>query len=118
MTTTTTREDEGKETTPKCPLLSPRGTKHNLHSRADSLKHINEKIDKDGDEDSDAEKLSPLLQKNIEVSNNNGVLPIKMVDVVEPIDDTDTDENSKLDKSGKNYSRFLFRFFYINKCEH
>lgn len=42
------------------------------------------------DEDSEAEKLSPLLQKTNTVGRTSG-LALNMVDVVEPIDDTDTD---------------------------
>lgn len=59
------------------------------------------------DEDSEAEKLSPLLQKS---NNNTGRgLALNMVDVVEPIDDTDTDHEemaqipaSEKSKSGRN----------------
>lgn len=42
------------------------------------------------DDDSEAEKLSPLLQKS-ESSGRASGLALNMVDVVEPIDDTDTD---------------------------
>lgn len=42
------------------------------------------------DEDSEAEKLSPLLQKSDSGGRASG-LALNMVDVVEPIDDTDTD---------------------------
>lgn len=42
------------------------------------------------DEDSEAEKLSPLLQKSDSGVRASG-LALNMVDVVEPIDDTDTD---------------------------
>lgn len=42
------------------------------------------------DEDSEAEKLSPLLQKTNSDGRTSG-LALNMVDVVEPIDDTDTD---------------------------
>ena len=89
----TTRNEEDKET-PKCPLL-PDATKEAAsprpkHRSRDAVKHVNEKTEKDenGDEDSEAEKLSPLLQ-NSDV--RGGSLALNMVDVVEPIDDTDTD---------------------------
>lgn len=42
------------------------------------------------DEDSEAEKLSPLLQKTESSARTSG-LALNMVDVVEPIDDADTD---------------------------
>lgn len=42
------------------------------------------------DEDSEAEKLSPLLQKSDNSGRTSG-LALNMVDVIEPIDDTDTD---------------------------
>lgn len=43
------------------------------------------------DEDSEAEKLSPLLQKSDSSGRAASGLALNMVDVVEPIDDTDTD---------------------------
>lgn len=42
------------------------------------------------DEDSEAEKLSPLLQQSDSGGRTSG-LALNMVDVVEPIDDIDTD---------------------------
>lgn len=92
----TTRIEEDNKETPKCPLLSEKeATSPRIKHRArDAIKHVNEKTEKD-DEDSEAEKLSPLLQKN-EI-RNNGNLALNMEDVVEPIDDTDTEheEGSK-----------------------
>lgn len=55
------------------------------------------------DEDSEAEKLSPLLQKNDIHRNNN--LALNMDDVVDPIDDADTDleEQITVPEKSKNY---------------
>lgn len=43
------------------------------------------------DEDSEAEKLSPLLQKSDNSGRGTSGLALNMVDVVEAIDDNDTD---------------------------
>lgn len=103
----TTRGEEDPKETPKCPLLdqkisSPR-LKHRLH---DAVKHVNEKSEKDeiGDEDSDAEKLSPLLQNS---DLRNGSLALNMVDVVEPIDDTDTDHEEVTSRPEKAKSKYF-----------
>ncbi|KAI4460701.1 mahogunin [Holotrichia oblita] len=47
------------------------------------------------DEDSEAEKLSPLLQ-NVELLTRTNGLALNMADVVEPIDDTDTEHEDTL----------------------
>lgn len=60
------------------------------------------------DEDSEAEKLSPLLQNSDNTARNNH-LALNMVDVVDSIDDADTDQEEpthttpveKNKKSGK-----------------
>jgi hypothetical protein len=109
----TARGEEDNKETPKCPLLSDQKettSPRTKHRPRDAVKHINEKSDKDenGDEDSEAEKLSPLLQNNENVRSGN--LALNMADVVEPIDDTDTDheEISSRPTSDKNksYSKF------------
>lgn len=46
------------------------------------------------DEDSEAEKLSPLLNKTNSHRMDN--LALNMEDVVEPIDDADTDQDEQL----------------------
>jgi hypothetical protein len=105
----TARGEEDNKETPKCPLLSDQKettSPRTKHRPRDAVKHINEKSDKDenGDEDSEAEKLSPLLQNNENVRSGN--LALNMADVVEPIDDTDTDheEISSRPTSDKNKS--------------
>lgn len=45
------------------------------------------------DEDSEAEKLSPLLQND---TNNVAGLALNMEDVVDAIDDTDTDHDDRV----------------------
>lgn len=64
------------------------------------------------DEDSEAEKLSPLLQ-NVEVLTRTNGLALNMADVVEPIDDADTDheESSKSAQHEKKcYSRSILNY--------
>lgn len=70
------------------------------------------------DEDSEAEKLSPLLQ-NTENTNRMNNLALNMADVLESIDDADTDheETTQLSipdnrsKSCKFYHCYLLVFF-------
>ncbi|GJQ85228.1 hypothetical protein Trydic_g13068 [Trypoxylus dichotomus] len=92
--------DEDKET-PKCPLLSTQienVSPRTKHSRVrDVNRSANNKPEKDeaADDDSEAEKLSPLLQ-NVEILTRTSGLALNMADVVEPIDDTDTDHEETL----------------------
>lgn len=60
------------------------------------------------DEDSEAEKLSPLLNKSNSHRNKN--LALNMEDVVEPIDDADTDQDEQLTapEQSKMYSKTNF----------
>lgn len=60
------------------------------------------------DEDSEAEKLSPLLNKSNSHRNNN--LALNMEDVAEPIDDGDTyqDEQLTAPEKSKMYSKMIF----------
>nr|CAI5838142.1 unnamed protein product [Callosobruchus analis] len=87
------REEENKET--KYPLLEKES--RIKHRSRDSVKMVNEKMEKDenADEDSEAEKLSPLLQKN-ETTGRGTNLALNMVDVVDPIDDADTDQEEHM----------------------
>ncbi|KAI4460691.1 mahogunin [Holotrichia oblita] len=92
--------DEDKET-PKCPLLStqvetvsPR-TKHSRIREPNRLTSNKSEKDEAADEDSEAEKLSPLLQ-NVELLTRTNGLALNMADVVEPIDDTDTEHEDTL----------------------
>lgn len=69
------------------------------------------------DEDSEAEKLSPLLQKSEQRSNN---LALNMADVLEPIDDTDTDHEEMVhmavpdkSKSSKDFQVKVFLIFEL-----
>lgn len=64
------------------------------------------------DEDSEAEKLSPLLNRTDSYRMNN--LALNMDDVVEPIDDADTDldENLAVPEKSKNYGRKI----YFREC--
>uniref|UniRef100_V5I9N4 Uncharacterized protein n=1 Tax=Anoplophora glabripennis TaxID=217634 RepID=V5I9N4_ANOGL len=86
----TARHDGGEPS--QCPLLSEQ-IEFRKHRPRDSLKLINERLDKDEimDEDSEAEKLSPLLQKTDLNRSNN--LALHMADVTDSIDDTDTDHD-------------------------
>ncbi|KAJ8927434.1 hypothetical protein NQ314_020104 [Rhamnusium bicolor] len=60
------------------------------------------------DEDSEAEKLSPLLQRSDSTSRANN-LALNMADVVDPIDDADTDQEEQacamVPEKSKNYSK-------------
>nr|CAH7767734.1 unnamed protein product [Callosobruchus chinensis] len=87
------REEENKET--KYPLLEKES--RIKHRSRDSVKMVNEKLEKDenADEDSEAEKLSPLLQKN-ETAGRGTNLALNMVDVVDTIDDADTDQEEHI----------------------
>lgn len=102
-------ESERKEAQ-KCPLLRDekeiviRGRQR----QRDTVKHVNEKEkDEVVDEDSEAEKLSPLLQKEKPNVGRSSTLALHMDDVLDHIDDheDDIDNNeSKLtvrDKNGK-----------------
>lgn len=102
-------ESERKEAQ-KCPLLRDekeiviRGRQR----QRDTVKHVNEKEkDEVVDEDSEAEKLSPLLQKEKPNVGRSTTLALHMDDVLDHIDDheDDIDNNeSKLtvrDKNGK-----------------
>nr|XP_022904153.1 RING finger protein 157 isoform X2 [Onthophagus taurus] len=89
------RDDE-KEA-PKCPLLANtdilhgRNTESLVRNRTSSRHSLNKEEkeeDNNIDEDSEAEKLSPLLQHNVEfIGRNAAGLALNMVDVVEAIDD-------------------------------
>ncbi|KAJ8913857.1 hypothetical protein NQ315_003766 [Exocentrus adspersus] len=81
--------DENKEAS-QCPLLSEKSELKKSRPR-DSLKLVNEKAEKDEtmDEDSEAEKLSPLLQKTDGGTSKNVALHIAAV--TDSIDDIDTD---------------------------
>ncbi|KAG5865808.1 hypothetical protein JTB14_029188 [Gonioctena quinquepunctata] len=97
------RDDDCKETT-KCPLLE---REKDRKRNKDNLKMVNEKLEKDGnlDEDSESEKLSPLLQKNNNLNREGNNLALDMDGVVDAIDDGDTDlEEPNLTKEkSKNY---------------
>lgn len=89
------REEENKENQ-KCPLLSSKqelaDIKNKLNRSRDTICHINEKVDREIDDDSEAEKLSPLLQnENSKIAS----LALNMEDVVDAIDDTDTDHDER-----------------------
>ncbi|KAJ8934681.1 hypothetical protein NQ318_015150 [Aromia moschata] len=104
---TTRREDE----TPKCPLLSEQSKSSRKTRSRDSVVLVNEKMDKEevADEDSEAEKLSPLLQKSNMLGKGKTISrPLNMADVVDPIDDADTDQeeppSTPAPERSKNYS--------------
>ncbi|KAF7279952.1 hypothetical protein GWI33_006578 [Rhynchophorus ferrugineus] len=94
MLTSRTEEENPKETQ-KCPLL--RDEKEVMirgkQRQKDSVKLVNEK-DKDEniDEDSEAEKLSPLLQQKRESVSRSTDLALHMDDVVDHIDGDDIEE--------------------------
>lgn len=113
-------ESERKEAQ-KCPLLRDekeiviRGRQR----QRDTVKHVNEKENEVVDEDSEAEKMSPLLQKEKPNVGRSATLALHMDDVLDHIDDheDDIDNNeSKLtvrDKNGKYGKRFLLTNFKL-----
>ncbi|CAG9819224.1 unnamed protein product [Phaedon cochleariae] len=95
------REEDCKENQ-QCPLLEKERRRNK-----DNVKMLNEKLEKEInlDEDSESEKLSPLLQKNCSINRGGNNLALDMEDVVDPIDDADTDpEEQILPEKSKNYS--------------
>nr|XP_023024337.1 probable E3 ubiquitin-protein ligase MGRN1 [Leptinotarsa decemlineata] len=81
------RDDVNKEAT-KCPLLE---REKDRRRNKDNMKMVNEKKEVNPDEDSESEKLSPLLQKNRSINRDGNDLALDMDDVVDAIDDGDTD---------------------------
>lgn len=61
------------------------------------------------DEDSENEKLSPLLQKIDRLNSKVNNLALNMEDVVDPIDDqyTDQEEQQDIPEKNKNYGKFV-----------
>ncbi|KAJ8963540.1 hypothetical protein NQ317_019037 [Molorchus minor] len=97
-------EDCSKETT-QCPLLSEGKSSKKTRSR-DSVILINERIEtyENVDEDSETERMSPLLQKIVSPNNVNS-LALNMADVVDPIDDGDTDQEDQPSTSARDRSK-------------
>ncbi|CAH0554419.1 unnamed protein product [Brassicogethes aeneus] len=96
---TATRDDENNRESNKCPLLveeaEPIKRKSSLKKR-DSLKLVNEKTEKEEplDEDSEAEKMSPLLQKpKITIRDNN--LALNMADAIDAELESDRSNTKK-----------------------
>ncbi|XP_056633751.1 E3 ubiquitin-protein ligase MGRN1 isoform X1 [Diorhabda sublineata] len=99
----TRRLEEDRNKDGKLPLLE---REVDRRRKRDDVRVVNEKNDKDAnlDEDSETEKLSPLLQK-IDRCNKNGNSPLNMKDVVDPIDDNyiDQEEHHNNTEKIKNY---------------
>ncbi|KAF5307905.1 hypothetical protein FQR65_LT06472 [Abscondita terminalis] len=105
MSVLLSRDEDNKET-PKSPLLAPSAPENdspkNAKQKRDTVKHVNEKTNNEEvvDDDSEAERMSPLLQNSCVVSRNNH-LALNMDDVVEPIDDTDTEHEEQVQSNLK-----------------
>ncbi|KAL1514051.1 hypothetical protein ABEB36_003374 [Hypothenemus hampei] len=95
--TTNRSDEENVKETQKCPLLKNEKEVVILgrQRQRDSVKLVNEKDKENNDEDSDAEKLSPLLQKNRSVSRLNN-LALHMDDITDHIDDHEDDLDSNI----------------------
>ncbi|KAF5271935.1 hypothetical protein FQA39_LY07952 [Lamprigera yunnana] len=109
MSVLLSREEDNKET-PKSPLLASSGTESSSpktgRQKRDIVRHVNEKSNKDvvQDDDSEAERMSPLLQNAGPTSRNNH-LALNMDDVVEPIDDTDTEHEEQVQPNAKDKNK-------------
>ncbi|XP_050303671.1 probable E3 ubiquitin-protein ligase MGRN1 [Anthonomus grandis grandis] len=107
VTVLTNRSDEdGTKETQHCPLLKDQReviVRSRQQRQKDSVKMVNER-DKDEhiDEDSEAEKLSPLLLKKRESVSRSGNLALHMDDVIDHIDDHEDDLEIKSEKKGGN----------------
>ncbi|CAH1115328.1 unnamed protein product [Psylliodes chrysocephalus] len=97
-------EDEDRNKDGKLPLLEKEVERRR---KRDDLRLVNEKTEKEAimDEDSENEKLSPLLQKIDRLNSKVNNLALNMEDVVDPIDDqyTDQEEQQDIPEKNKNY---------------
>ncbi|XP_019877959.2 probable E3 ubiquitin-protein ligase MGRN1 [Aethina tumida] len=95
--TTTTEDEESKEANRRLLGDGDNGVRCAANRPRDTMKLVNEKTDKEEvvDEDSEAEKLSPLLQKTKSAVRDNN-LALNMADVVDAIDDADTDQEEPI----------------------
>ncbi|XP_072378518.1 E3 ubiquitin-protein ligase MGRN1 [Diabrotica undecimpunctata] len=101
MVATRRIEEEDKNKDGKLPLLEKEVDRRR---KRDDVRLVNEKAEKDVnvDEDSETEKLSPLLQKIDRSNKNNGNnLALNMEDVVDAIDDADTDQEEARNTTDK-----------------
>ncbi|ENN71682.1 hypothetical protein YQE_11606, partial [Dendroctonus ponderosae] len=101
-------EDDSMKETQKCPLLrDEKELMIRCRRQRDSVKVVNEKEKEDiFDEDSEAEKLSPLLQRNKPNMTRSATLALHMDDVIDHIDQEDAMNNidsttGRKDKSAK-----------------
>ncbi|XP_066149823.1 probable E3 ubiquitin-protein ligase MGRN1 isoform X1 [Euwallacea fornicatus] len=109
VTVLTTRSEDDmseKKETQKCPLLKDEKevVVRSRQRQRDSVKLVNEKDKDEVSEDSEAEKLSPLLQKERSSLTRSTTLALHMEDVLDHIDDHEEDcEVSQLSvNKGKN----------------
>ncbi|XP_044731665.1 probable E3 ubiquitin-protein ligase MGRN1 isoform X2 [Chrysoperla carnea] len=121
------RDEDNKETS-HSPLLAPQKSQsnnkltdtRNQNSRSnkctrprDSLRLVNEKtnLEKEDvqDDDSEGEKMSPLLDNSIGLQFNSSAPPLHMAAVIEPIDDTDTehDDNNTMTMTTTSSSAYV-----------
>lgn len=112
MSVLLSREEDNKET-PKSPLLASAidgGSPKNGKPKKDIARHVNEKSEKEEiqDDDSEAERMSPLLQ-NSDTGCRNNHLALNMDDVVEPIDDTDTEHEEQINTNVMEKSKKTLR---------